>query len=211
MRKLIRHSVYLCVALMVIATLSIPALCLESIELPKPQLESGKPLMQALAARKTTREFSDQALSPQMLSNLLWAAFGMNREQADRPGIGRTAPSAMNRQEIDLYVVLSSGVYVYQAKPHTLKPIVEGDIRAKTGSPEAAQAAVNIIFVTREKGTSAEVDTGFIGQNIYLFAASERLNAWFRTIRGEELAKALQLDPEQRILYAQTVGYPVNK
>jgi hypothetical protein len=77
--------------------------------LPKPQMEGGKSVMQALAERKTTRECSDQALSPQMLSNLLWAAFGVNREKAERAGTGRTAPSGMNRQSVQLYVLLPVG------------------------------------------------------------------------------------------------------
>ena len=91
--------------------------------------------MRALAERKTTREFSDRNFSPQMLSDLLWAAFGVNRTQAERPGLGRTAPSAMNRQEIDLYLALPDGIYVYEAEPHRLRLVAGGDIRAKTGPP----------------------------------------------------------------------------
>jgi nitroreductase len=182
---------------------------LKPITLPKPQMEGGKTLMQALAERKTAREFSDQGLSPQMLSNLLWAAFGVNREKADRPGTGRTAPSGMNRQSVQLYVLLPEGVYLYDAQPHVLKPIAEGDIRAKAGPPQAAMAAVTIVYVAASDAASAPVETGFIGQNVYLFAAAFGLNAWFRASGVAELAGPLKLTEKQRVLYAQTVGYPV--
>ena len=184
---------------------------LKPIALPKPQTEGGKTLMQALAERKTTREFSDQALSPQVLSNLLWAAFGVNRDQAERPGIGRTAPSAMNRQSVQLYVLLPEGVYLYDALPHVLKPVAAGDIRAKAGPAQAAMAAVTIVFVADSAAASAPVETGFIGQNVYLFAAAFGLNAWFREGGVAGLAGLLKLAPSQRVLYTQTVGYPVRR
>jgi len=181
---------------------------LKPIVLPKPDTEGGAPLMRALAERKTTRVFSDQPLSAQMLSNLLWAAFGQNRPKADRPGIGRTAPSAMNRQEIDLYVALPEGVYVYEAEPHRLRPAVPGDQRAKLGPEAAARAAVTIVYVADAQATSAQVDTGFIGQNVYLFAAANGLNAWFRSLNADAVSAALKLEAPKRPLYAQTVGYP---
>ncbi len=184
---------------------------LKPIMLPKPQMEGGKTVMQALAERKTTREFSDQALSPQMLSNLLWAAFGVNREKADRPGTGRTAPSGMNRQSVQLYVLLPDGVYLYVALPHVLKPIAAGDIRAKAGPPQAAMAAVTIAYVADSSAGSAPVETGFIGQNVYLFAAAFGLNAWFRASGVAELAGPLKLAENQRVLYTQTVGHPLKK
>jgi hypothetical protein len=184
------------------------ALAQAPVTLPAPQKQGGKPLMLALAERKTTRVFSEQKLSPQMLSNLLWAAFGVNRGQADRPGLGRTAPSAMNKQEVSLYVILAEGVYLYEAEPHRLKPVSAGDVRARTGPEAAAQAPVTIIYVADAQAGSAQVDTGFIGQNVYLFAASEGLNAWFRTVNAQGLTDALKLTAEQRPLYAQSVGYP---
>jgi nitroreductase len=184
---------------------------LKPIALPKPQMDGGKTVMQALAERKTTREFSEQALSPQMLSNLLWAAFGVNREKAERAGVGRTAPSAMNRQEVQLYVLLPEGVYLYDAQPHVLKPVAAGDIRAKAGATQAAKAAVTIVYVADSDAGSAAVDTGFIGQNVYLFSAAFGLNAWFRAGGVAELAGPLKLTEKQRVLYAQTVGYPVKK
>ena len=182
---------------------------LKPITLPKPQMDGGKTLMQALAERKTIREFSGQTLSPQMLSNLLWAAFGMNREKAERPGIGRTAPSGMNRQSVQLYVLLPEGAYLYEAQPHVLKPVVEGDLRAKAGPPWSAKAAVTIAYITDAAAGSGPVETGFIGQNVYLFAAAFDLGACFRASGVAELAGLLKLSPNQRVLYAQTVGYPV--
>ncbi len=193
----------------------------EFVTLPKARMDAGKPLMRALAERKTTREFSDRTLSPQQLSDLLWAAFGVNRPQADRPGLGRTAPSAMNRQEIDLYVALPDGAYAYEAEPHRLRRILSGDIRAKTGPAAAAKAAVTIIYVSDlakatmpgrsspEPGYS-NINAGFIGQNVYLFAASEGLGAWFRGSipDAKEMSQTLKLRPDQHIIYVQTVGYP---
>lgn len=178
------------------------------IELPRPQIEGGKSLMQALEDRKTSREFSGRTLSAQMLSNLLWAAFGVNREKAERSGTGRTAPSAMNRQSVHLYVLLPEGVYEYDALPHVLNPVASGDIRAKAGPEAAAKAAVTIAYVADADANSAAVETGFIGQNVYLFSAAFGLNAWFRGSGLEQLPALLKLAPKQRVLYTQTVGYP---
>ncbi len=200
-----------------------PAQDLQPITLPKPQTKGGKPLMQALEERRTTLEFCAEKLSPQVLSNLLWAAFGVNRSEGPRGRPGRTAPSAMNLQEIEIYVALPDAVYVYEAEPHRLKPVVAGDIRAKTGrGPGVAQAPVTLIYVSdfakigMVKQTELQIaftnaDVGFIGQNVYLFAASEGLVAWFRTTDQQSLATALNLRPEQRVLYTQSVGYPVKK
>ena len=146
------------------------------------------PLMQALAQRKTTRAFLDKPLPLQTLSNLLWAAFGVNRSREVKPGLGRTAPSAMNSQDIELDVVLADGVYVYEAEQNLLRPVVAGDVRAKIGTAPAAHAAVTIVYVAAANDGSAQVDTGFIGQNVYLFAASEGLNAWFYAFHGPDAA-----------------------
>lgn len=184
----------------------------QSISLPAPQTSGGKALMQALAERKTTRVFRDQALPTQTLSNLLWAAFGVNRPRSVKPGLGRTAPSAMNRQEVELYVVLAQGVYVYDADANSLKTVVKGDARAKVGSGDAVHAAATIVYVAPANNDYAQVDVGFIGQNVYLFAASEGLNAWFYALHGAQdaaaVAGALHLSPDKRPLYAQSVGYP---
>ncbi|MEW6529402.1 MAG: nitroreductase family protein [Thermodesulfobacteriota bacterium] len=186
------------------------------IPLPQPQTDGGKPLMQALKARKTTREFSDQKISAQILSNLLWAAFGINRADSGR----RTAPSALNRQEIDVYATTSDGLFLYNAKEHSLKQILTTDIRALTGRQNTAkEAALNLVYVAdlakmgdapdADKLPIAWADTGFIGENAYLYCASEGLGVVIRAnIDREALAKAMKLRPEQRITLAQSVGYP---
>jgi len=210
-------------ALLAVASLSQLAAChlhsaapvlaaeIQPIQLPKPDITAGMPLMQALAHRQTTRAFADKSLSLQTLSNLLWAGFGVNRPRAVKSGLGRTAPSAMNSQDIELHVVLPQGVYVYEAEPNLLRPVVGGDMRAKINS-QAAHAAVTIVYVAGVKDDWAQVDTGFIGQNVYLFAASEGLNAWFYALHGQQdaaaVATALNLPAEKRALYAQSVGYP---
>ena len=220
-----------CVApLLALALLAGSAPCLaqelKPITLPAPQKTGGKGVIQALAERQTTREYTDQTFAPQMLSNLLWAAFGVNRSEDEKPGLGRTAPSAMNRQEVELYVALPEGVYVYEAVPNRLRPVVAGDLRGKLGAAAAAQAALTIVYVADSaKGSTpnrgggggvvgfSEVNAGFIGQNVYLFAASEGLGAWFRAgiPDAEGLSKTLSLRPEQRVLYVQTVGYPAKQ
>jgi hypothetical protein len=189
--------------------------------LPKPQLQGGRPLMQALAERKTNRNISDERLSPQMLSNLLWAGWGINRPGAG----GRTAPSAMNVQEIVLYVFLAEGIYRFDAASHSLKPVLAGDHRAQTGSQTGVgKAPVSLVFVADldkySNSRGASVDTarrsawsyahcGFIAQNVYLFAASEGLASWFRAmIDAPALAKLLNLPATQVVLCSQGVGYP---
>jgi nitroreductase len=204
-------------ALLVLAALlwAAPALSaqeLKPIQLPKPEISAGMPLMQALARRQTTRAFLDKPLPLQTLSNLLWAAFGVNRPRAVKPGLGRTAPSAMNKQEVELDVVLAQGVYIYDAEANLLRPVVAGDLRAKMGAPPAGQAAVTLVYVAGANLDYAQVDVGFIGQNVYLFAASEGLNAWFYALHGQQdataVASALKLPAKKRPLYAQSVGYP---
>jgi nitroreductase len=185
---------------------------LEPIQLPKPQITAGMPLMQALAQRKTARAFGDHPLPLQTLSNLLWAAFGVNRPRDAKPGLGakpgRTAPSAMNSQDIELDVVLAGGVYVYEAEANRLRPTVAGDLRGKIGTEAAAHAAVTIVYVAAANDDWAQVDTGFIGQNVHLFAASEGLNAWFYAFHGQDVGAILRLPVDRRALYGQSVGYP---
>jgi hypothetical protein len=193
-------------------TTSVLAAELKPIQLPQPEISAGMPLMQALAQRKTTRAFADRPLPLQTLSNLLWAAFGVNRPQTVKPGLGRTAPSAMNSQDIEIDVVLAAGVYVYEAEANRLRPVVAGDMRAKMGASPAGQAAVTLVYVAPLKDDYAQVDAGFIGQNVYLFAASDGLNAWFYALHGQqdaaEVASTLKLPADKRPLYAQSVGYP---
>ena len=180
-----------------------------AIQLPKPQITGGMPLMQALAQRQTTRAFADKPLPLQTLSNLLWAAFGVNRPRAVKAGLGRTAPSAMNKQEIELDVVLADGVYVYEAEENRLRLVVAGDMRGKVGTDAAVHAAVTLVYVADEKLDYAQVDAGFIGQNVYLFAASEGLNAWLYAIHTPDVPGALKLTAHRKPLYAQSVGYPL--
>jgi nitroreductase len=199
-------------ALLAAVLCAAPCLYAQNLQLPKPQITAGMPLMQALAQRKTTRAFDGKPLPLQTLSNLLWAAFGVNRPRDLKPGLGRTAPSAMNSQDIELDVVLAQGVYVYEAEANRLRLVAPGDMRASMGAPPAAKAAVTIVYVASAKDDWAQVDTGFIGQNVYLFAASEGLNAWFYALHGQQdaaaVAAALKLPADKRPLYAQSVGFP---
>jgi nitroreductase len=207
-----RSAALLALAALLWAAPALSAQEQKPIQLPKPEISAGMPLMQALARRQTTRAFLDKPLPLQTLSNLLWAAFGVNRSRDVKPGLGRTAPSAMNKQEVELDVVLAQGVYVYDAEANLLRPVVAGDLRAKMGAPPAGQAAVTLVYVAGVSLDYAQVDVGFIGQNVYLFAASEGLNAWFYALHGQQdataVAAALKLPAEKRPLYAQSVGYP---
>ena len=141
------------------------AINLEAIALPKPERDGGKSLLAALQDRRTNRNISPDKLSPQVLSNLLWAAFGVNRENGPFGQVGRTAASASNSQEIDVYVALAEGVYLYEAVPHRLTPVVAGDHRAKAGGRNraggAAQAPVNLIYVTKRPTTNSRQDHQF--------------------------------------------------
>jgi len=187
---------------------------LKPVALPTPQTSGGKPLMQVLKERKSVREFGSQELSRQVLSNLLWAAWGINREDGHR-----TAPSASNRQEIDVYVILADGAYVYDAKANALKPVVRADLRKLAGMQTyPADAPVNLIYVS-DIGTltgdeanrlaTANANTGFIAENAYLFCTSEGLVTVVRgMVDRAALGKALNLRPDQRITLAQSVGYP---
>ncbi len=185
------------------------------IKLPAPQTEGGMPLMQALKERKSGREFSSKKLSQQTLSNLLWAAWGINR-----PNGHRTAPSARNLQDIDIYVAMSDGLFLYDAKDNELKKILSDDIRAATGvQGYVKDAALDLIYVSdlaKLKVTDPKAiefytgaHTGFIAQNVYLFCASEGLSAVVRgSVNREALAKIMKLRPDQKITLAQSVGYP---
>jgi len=201
---------------------------LEPITLLKPETDGGKSVLAALKERRTIRNVSAESLPPQVLSNLLWAAFGVNREEGVLRGrTGRTAASASNSQEIDLYVALPEGVYLYEPIPHRLVPVVAGDYRHRAGRRAAATAPVNIFYVAdiakyakapfQEPGLKDPevqksyyyVATGLISGNVYLFAASQGLAAWFHNCNKENTAKEFKLRPDQCVLFAQTVGYPV--
>ena len=189
---------------------------LKPIKLLAPQMNAGRPLMQVLKERKSAREFSDKELPLQVLSNLLWAAWGINRPDSGK----RTAPSAVNWQEIDVYVATAHGLYLYDAKAQALRPILVQDIRPLTGrQPFVQKAPINLVYVAdfarmdtatpEDKVLYSAADTGFIGQNVYLYCASEGLATVVRgSIDRPALEKAMRLRPEQKVILAQTVGYP---
>ncbi|MFA6448530.1 MAG: SagB/ThcOx family dehydrogenase [bacterium] len=189
---------------------------LKPIKLPAPDMKGGMPLMEALKARSTSRDFSDKKLTQQQLSNLLWAAFGINRPELGK----RTAPSAVNWQEIEIYVALQEGLFTYDAKNNELAPVLANDVRAATGiQAYAAQAPVSLVYVAdfSKMGTATKedrilysaADTGFISQNVYLYCASEGLSTFVRGLVDKAaLAKILNLRKEQKIVLAQSVGYP---
>ena len=185
--------------------------------LPPPQTDGGKPLMAVLKARHSTREFADRPLEPQMLSNLLWAAWGINR-----PGRGlRTAPSSHSVLDIDLYLAMANGVWIYDPKAHSLKQHMPDDLRGDTtmGQDFVKTAPLNLVYVSdaarmgkpsdTDRLLTGVADTAVIGQNVYLFCASEGLATVLRaSVPGERLAKRLNLSPTQAIYFAQSVGYP---
>lgn len=200
---------------------------LQEIVLPKPEHDGGKSVLASLLERKTTRTISSKELPMKVISNLLWAAFGVNRNISSFDKKGRTAPSASNSQEIDLYIALPNGVYIYEAISHRLLPLAEGDFRARSGRRSASKAPLNIFYIadlTRfDLGPSQPdrsigdpevqksyyfTDTGFIAQNVYLYAASFGLAAWFHNCDKENTISEFNLKPTQRVLFAQTVGYP---
>ncbi len=181
-----------------------------------PRQYGGRPLMEALWERRSTREYSELPLEPQVLSDLLWAAFGINRRATGE----RTAPFWRHRMVIDVYVAMADGVWLYEPETHSLLPYAAGDIRAQTGIQDfVATAPVNLIYVAHgermsellsaERRLYASVDAAFIGQNVYLFCASEGLATVFRgALDTEALGRTLQLDVDQFVTFAQSVGYP---
>lgn len=186
------------------------------LELPPPRQDGGKPLIQALKLRRSTRAYSNRSLPPQVLSDLLWAAFGINR-----PTTGdRTAPYWRHLMVIDVYAAMADGVWLYEPKGHVLLPYLSNDLRAETGLQDfVGTAPLNLIYVAhgeRMQDVSAEdrrlyasVDAGFIGQNVYLFCASEGLATVFRgAVDYQKLDRLLQLGTGQFVTFAQTVGYP---
>jgi nitroreductase len=188
------------------------------IQLSKPQIGSGTSLMQLLSKRTSSRKFSPEPLPIEVLSNLLWAGFGISR-----PNGKRTAPTAMNWQDIDIYVILPDGLYLYDAKENQLKLIFAQDLRGLAGTQAyVKEAPVNLIYVSdyaklglkmkisdEDKRFYSGVHTGAIAENIYLYCTSEGLATVVRAlINIPALAKAMRLRPDQKITLAQSVGYP---
>lgn len=213
---IIRHSI---LALLITLTMQVP-LNAQDIKLLQPDKQGGVPLMQALNDRASSREYDSRELSGQQLSDLLWATWGINR-----PGEGKhTAPSSQNRQEMSVYVALSSGLYRYIPETHTLKQIHSRDIRQATGKQDFVSIApVNLIYVAdlskagipepEKAGPEAlntpHINTGFMAQNAYLYCASEKLAC---VVRGwidiPALALEMGLSTSERIIVAQTIGFP---
>jgi nitroreductase len=185
------------------------------MDLPPPRQSGGMPLISALQQRRSTREYSDRQIPKQLLSDLLWAAFGINRPSGDR-----TAPYWRHVMVIDLCLALADGVFVYEPTAHTLLLHLADDIRGQTGHQDfVATAPLNLIYVAHgermtdisaeERRLYASVDAAFIGQNVYLFCASEGLATVFRgAVDYFKLARTLRLSDHQFVAFAQTVGYP---
>ena len=192
---------------------------LSDIALPGPRMEGGKPLMQALKDRQSTRAFSSEKLPIQVVADLLWAAAGINRADSGK----RTAPSAKNWQEVEVYAVTEDGAYLYDAKTNSLKAVAKGDLRKATGAQDFVTVApLNLVYVadiSKMKDATPEdqalysgADTGFISQNVYLFCASEGLaTVVHASVDRKALAEALKLGESKKITLAQTVGYPADE
>ena len=188
----------------------------EIVPLPAPRLDRGASLVDALSQRRSVREFEARPLELPALAGLLWAAFGVNRPDSGH----RTAPSARNWQEIDVYVVTADGIRLYDAPGQALRRVATGDHRAATGLQDfVARAPVNLVYVadlSRMTDTSAEnrdlyagIDTGVIAENVYLHCAAAGLGCVVRgLVDRDALAGVLKLRPGQRVIAAQSVGYP---
>ncbi|MDM7924389.1 MAG: nitroreductase family protein [bacterium] len=195
---------------------AVPSRSQAVIPLPAPRVEGGRPLMQVLKDRRSTRAFKPDTLPLPVLSDLLWAAFGVNRPER---GL-RTAPSAVNWQEIDVYAALPSGLFRYNAETHTLDRVLAGDIRAATGlQPFVGTAPLNLVLVAdyarmargsaENKDQWAWADAAFISENVYLYCASEGLGTVVRAmVDRPALSEKMGLRPDQKIILAQTVGFP---
>jgi Nitroreductase len=181
----------------------------DTIQLLAPDTLGGMPLMQAIAHRKTDREFDSRALSLKHLSEVLWVANGLNRANGKR-----TVPSAMALYPLQTYAVLANGIYFYNPRLHRLEPVLKGDYRALTGLQGFVKnAPLNLLFIAKGKGATdnflkAFMDSGYCGQNVYLYCASEGLKCVVRAGAKEaELLKALNLGANYKFILAQTVGY----
>lgn len=219
MRPNIIQPVSLLVTVLFVFTAVLTAQEKKTIQLPEPRMEGGRPLMEVLKDRSSSRQFSSKELSAETMSNLLWAAWGVNRPESGK----RTAPSARNKQEIEVYVSRADGLFLYNAQAHTLELVSSKDLRAFTGGQEFVKdAPVNLVFVadySRLKDTSPEqkifysaIDTGYISQNVYLFCASEGLVTVARAWMDKPLLEQKMGLPEhKKVVLAQTVGYPADK
>ncbi len=187
----------------------------QDINLPAPQKSGGMPVLEALSKRATARAFDSRDLSDHQLSTLLWASFGINRPEGKR-----TAPSANNKQATDIYVLLKSGAYVYEATANKLVLVIAEDLRKLGGTQDfVTNAPVTLVFVAdfakmgnasdEAKRNTANINVGYISENAYLFCVSEGLATGARgSVDRQALAPRLKLRPDQVIILAQSVGYP---
>lgn len=170
----------------------------KSIVLEKPDLARESQLMEAFSNRKSTRTFSERELSRADFSGLLWAANGINRPESGK----RTAPSAMNKQDVKVYVCMKEGSYLYDPKKHALELVSEGDARQKTDAP------VMLVLVSDTKDTWGALDAGIVSQNISLFCSGMQLGTVPRgSMDQDALRKALQLSDTQQLYLNHPVGY----
>ena len=215
-------KIFLSIAIALCFVSSAIAAELSPIKLLPPDLEGGKSLMQSLQERQTSRSFSTKKLPLEMLSNLMWAACGINRPDSGK----RTAPSARNWQEIDVYVAMEEGLYLYKAKDHVLEPVLKKDLRKDTTAflqpsrSSVANAPLQLIYVAdyakmsfdtndEDKKVYSSADTGFISQNVYLYCVSVGLATGVRgMVDRNALAKEMKLRDQQKIVLVQAVGYP---
>jgi len=221
-REFMKASAAAGAALMAAQATAVSAQEQKPIELPKSAATSGNALIDILGRRKSTRTISSDPLPVEKLSVLLWAATGINR-----PDGKRTAPTANDKQEIDVYVAMANGLYLYDAKANQLQPVLAADIRATTGIQAQAyvkDAAVNLVYVAdysrmknyyfgqvaeETKALYTAAATGCIAENVYLYCASEGLATVLRAeIDRPALAAIMKLRPDQKIILAQSVGYP---
>jgi SagB-type dehydrogenase family enzyme len=216
--KLCSRAAFLLVLFLLLGALDSAGQEAKDLKLPPPQTLGGMPLMQALKERQTSRDFSAEKLPLQTLSNLLWAADGVNR-----PDGKRTAPSAVNWQNIDIYVALAEGLYVYDPKADALKLVLEKDVREVTGKQDFVKIVpLDLVYVAdfskitrgtdEDKSFYSAAHTGFISQNVYLYCASAGLSTVVRgLIDKAEIAKVFQLRPDQKVMLSQSVGFPKKK
>ncbi len=199
--------------LLAIYLISLMNVLAEDIKLPAPKRDGGKPLMQVLNERRSIRNFDKKRIIPDdELANLLWAAFGINREKSGR----RTAPSAHNAQEIDIYVAMQKGLYLYDAKENLLRKVNDNDVRKYAGKQSFIfDAPIVLIFVadyakmSDEKDFYAAIDTGYISQNVYLYCASAGLGTVaIGYLDKDALKREMKLSANQRVILTQPVGYP---
>ncbi len=178
----------------------------QDIQLPTPQKKGGKPLMEVINQRESVRTFSDKELDLQTISNLMWVAYGHNREDK------LVIPTALNKQQFEIYVALKTGVYQYDAKANKLMLKVKGDHRKTAGKQEYVwNAPLNFIYVVNTEIFDSSVECGAIFQNVYLYCTSAGLGT---VIRGmfdqDELKKLLNLGEKKKVVLCQTVGYKAN-